>query len=40
VVSHACITGVFEIVVAVTIQSAFCLKMHQNKDFLFFKNYF
>ena len=40
VVSHARINGMFEIVVAMIIQSAFCLEMHQNKVFLFFKNYF
>jgi hypothetical protein len=32
--------GVFGIVVAVAVQSAFRLEMHQNKVFLFFKNYF
>ena len=32
--------GVFEIVVAVAVQSIFRLEMHQNKFFLFFKNYF
>jgi hypothetical protein len=32
--------GVFGIVVAVAVQSAFCLEMHQNKVFLFLKNYF
>jgi hypothetical protein len=32
--------GVFRIVVAVAVQSAFRLEMHQNKFFLFLKNYF
>jgi hypothetical protein len=32
--------GVFGIVVAVAVQSAFRLEMHQNKVFLFLKNYF
>jgi hypothetical protein len=31
---------VFEILVAVAVQSVFRLQMHQNKVFLFFKNYF
>jgi len=34
------ILGVFGVVVVVTIQSVFHLKIHQNKFFLFFKNYF
>ena len=32
--------SVFEIIVAVAIQSVFHLEMYQNKIFLFFKNYF
>jgi hypothetical protein len=31
---------VFEIVIAVAVQSVFRLEMHQNNNFLFFKNYF
>jgi hypothetical protein len=31
---------VFEIVVAVTVKSVFHLEIHQNKVFLFLKNYF
>jgi hypothetical protein len=31
---------VFEIVVAMIVQSVFHLKIHQNKFFLFLKNYF
>jgi len=30
----------FEIIVAVTVQNDFSLEMHQNKIFLFLKNYF
>jgi hypothetical protein len=32
--------GLFEIVVAVAVQRVFCLEIHQNNVFLFFKNYF
>jgi hypothetical protein len=32
--------GVFEIIVAVAVQSAFRVEMHKNKVFLFLKNYF
>jgi hypothetical protein len=32
--------SLFEIIVAVAIQSVFHLKIYQNKAFLFFKNYF
>jgi hypothetical protein len=32
--------GLFEIVVAVVVQSVFRLEMHQDDIFLFFKNYF
>jgi len=32
--------GLFGIVVAVTVQSVFCLEMHQNNFFLLFKNNF
>jgi hypothetical protein len=31
---------VFEIVVAVAVQRVFRVEIHQNKVFLFFKNYF
>jgi hypothetical protein len=32
--------GLFEIMVVVAIQSVFRLEIHQNKIFLFLKNYF
>jgi len=32
--------GVFDSVVAVAFQIAFCAKIHANNIFLFFKNYF
>jgi hypothetical protein len=37
---HGYHTSVFGIVVAVTVQNAFRLEMHQNEVFLFLKNYF
>jgi len=33
-------TGLFKIVVAVAVQSVFCLEMHQSEVFLFFKKLF
>jgi hypothetical protein len=32
--------SIFRIVVMVAVQGVFCLEMHKNKFFLFFKNYF
>jgi len=32
--------SLFEIIVTVTVQNVFYLEMHENKFFLFFKNYF
>jgi len=39
-VNHQSLSGLFKIVVAVAVQSAFRLKIYQNNFFSFKKNYF